>query len=102
MYGSVQVRQSIEILYTSNPIPTSFFQTGHPSKLRYLLTGNSIEQLKKRKNEKDVGIVFLCSVLLRGTVTLPYIYNLVCVLFGNAIIPLHFKKYLVYTVLARY
>ena len=35
--------------------PYIFFQKGHPSKLCYMLTGNSIEQL--RKKDVEVGLL---------------------------------------------
>ena len=56
LYGSAQARQIIEGLHMYNPIPTSFFQTGHPSKLYY---GNSIVHfLEKGKKYNLVPVVF--------------------------------------------
>ena len=54
MYGW-QCQKAHKLDYFMMSHPYIFFQKGHPSKLCYMLTGNSIEQL--RKKDVEVGLL---------------------------------------------
>ena len=60
--GSVRTKQGIQD-YTSNPIPTSFFQLSF-CRLRYEITANSTDgEDKKMQGWGYLCIVFVCPVL---------------------------------------